>query len=190
MDDYAGYIFALLYLYKATLDEDYLLLSKQLCDKVFANFVDESGGLFLYSKDSEELILRPKETYDGAVPSGNSLMAYNAVTIALLTDNDDYKDKARKLLDFIVRDASRYPIGYAMFLVALMDYYDPPAKVTVVLDKNSDISDLPMQQLVDAVVTVLHEPTEQYKLKNGKTTFYVCKNHSCKPPVNDLKNIF
>lgn len=190
LDDYAGYIFALLCLYKATFEEDCLLLAKQLCNKVFDDFADNNGGLFLYGKESEELILRPKETYDGAVPSGNSLMAYNAVTIALLSDNEYYKDKVQKLLDFIARDASRYPIGYAMFLVALMDYYDPPAKVTVVLDKDTDIKALPLDKLNNMSVTVFREATEQYKLKNGKTTYYVCKNNSCKPPVNDLKDVF
>ncbi len=190
LDDYAGYIFALIYLYKATFQADYLLLAKQLLDKVLTNFADESGGLFLYSKDSEELILRPKETYDGAVPSGNSLMAYNAVTIALLTDNADYENKAKKLLDFIACDASRYPTGYAMFLEALMDYYDKPAKVTVVLDKATGIKDLPLDKFINAAVTVLSEPSKQYALKNGKTTYYICKSHSCKPPVNDFNQMF
>ena len=48
---------------------------------------------------------------------------------------------------------------------------------------------LPVKLIPDAAVTLLHKPTEEYPLKEGKTTFYVCKDHSCLPPVNDLGEV-
>ena len=78
LDDYAGYLFAQLALYGATLEEEYLDRAEHLCGKILADFQDSNaGGFYLYGAESERLILRPKETYDGAIPSGNSLMAWN-----------------------------------------------------------------------------------------------------------------
>ncbi|MBO4932368.1 MAG: thioredoxin domain-containing protein, partial [Clostridia bacterium] len=74
LDDYVACIFAQLSLYRATLEVEYLDRAKSLCDKVISDFSDPAGGFYLYSDGHEELILRPKETYDGAIPSGNSLM--------------------------------------------------------------------------------------------------------------------
>lgn len=190
LDDYAAYIFAQLSLYKATLDNEYLNRAKNLCDKVFADFSDNNGGFYLYSVNSEELILRPKETYDGATPSSNSLMAYNLVRLWLLTDDEKYKVAAEQQADFIAADASHSPVGYSMFLIALLEYSDPPIKITVVPDAKTDIHSLPFSFPANAVVKLLSQPTPEYPMKNAQTTYYVCKGHSCKPPVNDPKAIF
>ena len=111
LDDYANEILALLALYGATLDRSYLEKGERLCNRVIGQFYDGDdsgqwenengtggsetcsseagssweGGFFLYGKDNEQLILRPKETYDGAIFSGNSAMAYNLVQLSVLT---------------------------------------------------------------------------------------------------------
>ncbi len=189
LDDYASYIFAQLCLYRATLDNKYLDCAKQMCDKVVNDFCDNTGGYYLYGNQSEELILRPKETYDGAVPSGNSLMAYNFVKLYLLTSDDKYKDLAEKQLDFISAEASSYPTNHAMFLTALLEYNDPPMKVTIVADDKTDIKSLTLDLPANAMINLLTKPTGEYPLKNGKTTYYVCKGKACMPPTNDLNEI-
>jgi len=189
LDDYASYIFAQLTLYKATFDNKYTERAKTLCEKVNSDFSDNSGGFYLYSNNSEELILRPKETYDGAIPSGNSLMAYNFVRLALLTSDDKYIKSAEAQLDFLAGEASHYPIGYAMFLNALLEYNEPPLKITIALDKNTDINNLLFSLPEEAVAKVLPQPTDEYTLKDGKTTYYVCTKNSCLPPTNDLNEI-
>lgn len=93
LDDYANEIFALLALYEATLEGVYLERAREFCDKVIGEFYDEAqGGFFLYGKENEQLIIRPKETYDGAVPSGNSMMAYNLVWLHYLTGEERFRD--------------------------------------------------------------------------------------------------
>ncbi len=186
LDDYANYMFAQLSLYRATLDSKYLNRAKQMCDKVVNDFGDNTGGFYLYGNQSEELILRPKETYDGAIPSGNSLMAYNFVNLYYLTSEDKYKGLAEKQLDFISSEANSYPTNHAMFLVVLLEYNEPPMKVTVVVDDKTDTDNLPLTLPTNAIIILLTEPTEEYSLKNGKTTYYVCKGYSCMPPANDL----
>jgi uncharacterized protein YyaL (SSP411 family) len=189
LDDYASYIFAQISLYSATLDEEYLNIAKKLTEKVLNDFRDNYGGFYLYSDDSEELILRPKDTYDGAIPSGNSLMAYSLVRLWLFESDEKYKDLAERQLDFIAADASQNPISHAMFLVALLDYTAPPLKITVVVDEKTDGFSLPLTLPLNSIVKLLSEPTKEFPMKNNRTTYYVCKGHTCKPPVNDLNEV-
>lgn len=188
LEDYAYEVFALFSLYEATLDKCYLEKARQFCEKAIHDFWDEEqGGFFLYGAENESLILRPKETYDGAVFSGNSAMAYNLVRLSLLAGEKSFKELAEKQLRFMSVEAKQYPAGYAMFLMALSDYYDLPRKVTVVVKDKKDLASLPFKVPLDSIVCVLDHPTEEYPLKNDKTTFYVCEGHACRPPVNELE---
>ncbi|MBQ9112427.1 MAG: thioredoxin domain-containing protein [Clostridia bacterium] len=185
LDDYASYISAQLALYRATLEHEYMNRAERLCDKVLSDFADTAGGFYLYGKDHEELILRPKETYDGALPSGNSLMAYNLVSLSLLTDNERYKIQAERQLEHLSRDAAQYPTNHSMLLRALLMHDKPGMKITVAVDENTDKSSLPLAFPPDATIILLPHPTKEYPLKNGKTTYYVCRDHMCLPPTND-----
>ena len=126
------------------------------------------------SQNSESLILRVKETYDGAIPSGKSLMAWNLVRLS--------QPQAASQLDFLAGEAGDQLSGHAMFLLSLLEYYEPPRKITIVLADPADNPTLPS----DAIITLLHQPTQEYPLLNNKTTYYVCQGHSCQPPVNEL----
>ena len=185
LDDYAAFLFAQLALYAATLEETYLDRAEQLCRVICEKFQDgEKGGFFLYGEENEPLILRPKETYDGAIPSGNSLMAWNLARLSLVVSDDVYGPLAKRQLDFLAANAGQYPVGYGMFLLALLDYQDPPPKVIAVLPDMSEAERSPLVFPSDAVVR-LREPGDGYPLKNGAATFYVCRGHSCLPPVNE-----
>ncbi len=187
LDDYANVIFALLALYEATLDSNYLEKAGHFCKKTIADLYDnENGGFFLYGEQNEQLIMRPKETYDGAVPSGNSVMAYNLVRLSAITDDKRFKDLAERQLVFLRMEAGSYPAGHAMFLMALSDYMEQPEKVTIVLKENQKPEDLSCKLSLGTVVSVLEAPTEEYPLKDDKTTFYVCRGRSCLPPTNEL----
>jgi len=185
LDDYAACIFAQLALYGATLEKSCLVQAERLCRDTISKFQDEeNGGFYLYGEENESLILRPKETYDGAIPSGNSLMAWNLVRLSQLVSEETYGPLAEQQLDFLTADAKQYPAGYAMFLLALLEHSDPPPKVTVVLEDKSEVEKLPLALPAEAAV-ILRKPGAEYPLKNGKTTFYVCRDRSCLPPVNE-----
>ena len=188
VDDYAYEIFALLALYEATLEENYLKLAQQFCKKTVVEFWDEEeGGFFLYGKENEQLIMRPKETYDGAVPSGNSIMAYNLVQLSLLEGEENYSELLRKHLLFMNRESKQYPIGHAMFLTALLDFLEQPEKVVVVVKEEADLNYFSCKVSLNTIIRVFREPTKEYPLKNDKTTYYVCKGHSCQPATNEWK---
>ena len=190
LDDYAFSIYALLALYEATLDSTYLERAEALCKKAVSDFYDEEhGGFFLYGKAHEQLVLRPKETYDGAVFSGNSAMAYNLVRLSLLTGNERMQQLAKTQLAFMSDEAAGYPSGYTMYLLALLDHTDEPDRVTIVRKDAQELGGLACRIPLDTVVVIRDHPDERYPLKNDRTTYYVCREHSCQPPTNDFLTI-
>lgn len=187
LTDYSFQIFALLCLYEATFKSAYPEMAVKLCRKTLSDFFDETqGGFYLYGKEHEQLILRPKETYDGALPSGNSFMFYNLVKLSFLTDiteESPFASALTKQLRFMQSQASQYPAGACLFLTALSDYLSPPEKTVIVSGKDNIDKNLPCRFPLSASLRLLECPSSQYPLKNGKTTFYRCTGHTCLPPA-------
>lgn len=188
LDDYAFYAAALIELYNSTLDKNYLEKAKRLCGEAVRRFSDRDGdGFYLSETDSTELFMNPKETYDGAIPSGNSVMAYDLVRLYQLTENEEYCGLAEKQLSFLSERSVDHPSGHCMFLIAKMLFDEPPEHIAVVLENGADISGVKARLPFLANVSIVGESAE-YPLLNGKTTYYICKGNSCLPPVN--KNLY
>jgi len=186
LDDYAFYVFALLNLYEATLSSGYLEKAQRFCKKTTDFYDEKNGGFFINGKENERLILAPKETYDGAIPSGNAVMAYNLVRLFQITQDDSFGIWAEKQLAFMSTQAAQYPAGHSFYLLALAQHVDSPEHVTVVLKDGRTRETLKDKFRLNTVITVLERPTDDYRLLDGKTTFYVCKNRTCLPPTNDI----
>lgn len=188
LDDYAFYIYALINMYEATLENHYLERAVELNNKAIENFYDsEHGGFYLYGHDNEQLILKPKETYDGAIPSGNSVMAYNLVKLSAITNDSKLEAILQNQITFMSSVASMYPIGNSFYLLSLFMWLYPPKSIVCVLKDEIDLEKLKFP--LNTNVKILYKSTDEYKLINDKTTFYVCENHSCKPPTNRLDDI-
>lgn len=186
LDDYAYYIVALIELYNSTLDSSYLEKAEKICEEVVRRFLDnENGGFYLSESENTELFLNPKEIYDGAIPSGNSVMAYNLVRLYQLTENEKYRELAEKQMSFLSANASDYPAGYCMFLIAKMLYENPPEHITVALKNDSDLEEVRRNIPFLANISVVKE-SKEYPLLNDEITYYVCNNHVCLPPTNIL----
>ena len=181
LDDYAFYCYALLGMYEATLEERYLERAKELCCIAVEKFWDDdAAGFYLREKGADQLILKPKETYDGAVPSGNSVMAFNLVYLAQSLEDENMEDLARRQLRFMASQAQEYPAGYCFYLLALSRYLHPPVRIVcAVKDRHEEFP-------LGAVVRVIPGGNEEYPLCNAQTTYYICKDHSCLPPTNNL----
>lgn len=188
LDDYANLILALISLYEASLEQDYLKKALGLTEKVVCNFYDEeNGGFFLCGSDAETLIFKPKETYDGAMPSGNSVMAYNLVKLSQITRDAKIEESAEKQIRFMSAAAADYPMGYSFFLLALSRFLNPPVSI-VCVRSSKDI--FPGKFPPNAAVKLIDGETEpQYPMINGRTTYYVCNSKSCLPPTNNLEEV-
>jgi uncharacterized protein YyaL (SSP411 family) len=121
LDDYAFFIWALLELYEASMDITYLEKARAFCKHMKESFWDEEGGgFYLTDQESEPLIFRPKETYDGAIPSGNSAASYILIKLSKLTHIEEYHELGVKQLRYLAEQAEAYPAGHCFAMMALM----------------------------------------------------------------------
>ena len=183
LDDYAFAAFALLELSRASQRGEYLSLAESLCRRVLADFADrEGGGFFMTGRDGEELIFRPKETWDGAMPSGNSVMAWVLVRLSHLAEGGEWDGEALRQLGYMCGQAGRAPMGYAFFLLALSEHADPPERITAAAEPGADPAEFARALPPQALVTVLPGGSKQYPLLNGRAAYYVCTGRTCLPP--------
>ena len=194
LNEYANYIFAQLYLYNSTLDKSYLEQALFFCNESINIFWDTSNhGFYLYGNHNERLIIRPKDTYDGAMPSGNSVMAYNLVRLSMLTDDERFKNVCEQQIAYMSSIATNIPTAYAMYLTALTEFLDSPEFINIVIDNNDisrkyeDIRKIIFKASSSAIIKIQSGPTYDRPLKDGRTTYYVCKDHICLPPSNEYK---
>ncbi|MCL2054318.1 MAG: thioredoxin domain-containing protein [Oscillospiraceae bacterium] len=130
IDDYAFYSMALIYLYDASNDKKYLSRALEISKKAVSDFFDsENGGFFLYGKDSERLITRPKDSYDGAMPCGNSVMAYNLMRLSELFPRAGLGGVTDKHFKYMSASSRGYAAGFGFFMTTLLelDYSAPPS---------------------------------------------------------------
>ncbi len=120
LEDYSFFIYGLLQLYETVKENKYLDLGIKLSEDMIELFGDDrEEGLFFYSNISEQLIMRPKDIYDGAIPSGNSLAIMSLVKIYKLTEEEKYEKRAKEILYAFGEDINNNPLAYLYSLIAL-----------------------------------------------------------------------
>jgi hypothetical protein len=140
-------------------------------------FDDAEGGFFFSGRSNEKLIANPRETYDGAMPSGNSVMAFNLSRLAALTGSADFYALSEKQNAFMDGAASVYPAGHAFYLYSRL----PVKEVVCVPANREDLRKIRVRSNWIFRVT----DTPEFPILNGKTTFYVCEAGACLPPSNE-----
>ena len=189
LDDYAFYIASLIELYNSTLNKKYLEKAEKFCKETVRLYFDEKkGGFYLADPKNTELFINPKETYDGAIPSGNSVMAYNLVRLYGITEKEEYKELLEKQIIFMSAKAYEYPAGNTMFLIAMLLSENYVPHIRIILKESSDLNKIRGKLPFIADVSVELENIE-FPLLNNQTTFYVCKNYSCLPPTNSIETL-
>lgn len=191
LDEYAFDTAALLSLYEVTGEQNYLERAGRMAQAAMEQFEDSvSGGYFLYGTKNGTLITRPKETHDGALPSGNGMMAYCLVRLWQLGNGGEKNKKAaERQLEYLAAETAEYPTGHSMYLIGLLFYRNPPRKITVVLSSRDHAGDIMKKLPLYADIRILPEDNSEYSLINERTTYYVCQDHMCLPPVNEIPSI-
>jgi hypothetical protein len=203
LDDYAYLIWGLIELYEATYKPVYLQYAIRENQQMIRLFWDSNrGGFFLYGSDGEQLIARPKEVYDGALPSGNSVAAMNLLKLARLTGDQGLEDMAIRQLKAFADVVKQYPAAHTYFMMAAMFALYPTREIVFAGSKeNQDVMD--MIKAFNSVftphtVSLLHSDDEEgrqleqmvpyirdQKPVDGRATAYVCENFACKAPIVD-----
>jgi len=130
LDDYAFIIYGLIELYEATFNVKYLEAAKRLTDTMIEFFADQAGGFFMTASDAEILIIRPKEAYDGALPSGNSVAALILLRLQALTKKETYLTQINNLFNSFASSVDRAPYAHGFLLSALYWHLQGPVEIT------------------------------------------------------------
>ena len=182
LEDYAYLIWGLIELYFGTFEKAYLERALDLTNHVLSHFRDEGGGFFKTPDYGEEVLVRKREIYDGATPSGNSVMAFNLVRIGRLTEREDLVREAERCLESFGGEIGLIPSAHTFSVMAL----DLLVNGTLELKaRGRDVAGdlLKVQREVFVPEGVFYAEEE------GEKTFYLCRNYVCESPMKDVSEV-
>ncbi|MFL3050214.1 MAG: thioredoxin domain-containing protein [Candidatus Neomarinimicrobiota bacterium] len=207
LEDYAFFSWGLLELYEATFDVGYLSEAINLTDLMIDLFWDNvNGGFYFTAYDGEKQIVRTKDLYDGAIPSGNSVAAMVLLRLGRIAGNSKYEEMAFTIGKVFSEKISQAPTGYTQLLSAIDFGIGPSYEIVVVGDRKSkdtqamlnyiQESFLPNKVLIlkpsdsqlNEVVRIAPFTDTQVAI-SGMATVYVCQNYSCKTPTTDINEM-
>ncbi len=193
LDDYAYYIQACIHLQEITGESLYLLKAKVLTEYVIANFVEVDTGFFYYTHQHQtDVIVRKKEVYDGAVPSGNAIMASNLLYLGIAFNETNWQSHAIDITQNLSTAISRYPTSFGVW-ASLVQLQTNGIKEIIVTGLNA------LQYIKPLLKIFLPNKIMQTAIafKNGfvlldqkefndESIFYMCENYACKEPENNF----
>jgi uncharacterized protein YyaL (SSP411 family) len=202
-EDYAFIIFGLLELYQTTFDPNYLTKAVGLQELLTADFSDDkNGGFYSTSRQSHELPVRPKELYDGAIPSANSVALLNLLRLARLTGETKWAEQAQTLLRAFSGAVHAHPAGFTFFLTAL-DFALHPGDDVVITGEAEAPDTLKMLSALNVTfspngITLVKTSDNARQLAGvaaytdgldvvaGRATAHICKGGSCRESTTDV----
>jgi uncharacterized protein YyaL (SSP411 family) len=204
LDDYAFFVAALLDLYEADFNPQHLETAIGLTDQMRDLFEDTAGGGFFTTAEGDDsLLLRMKDDYDGAEPSGNAIALIDLLRLAQITNRADYHSAAESTLRALSRRILTQPPAVPQMLVALA--YSLASKRQVVLagDSGASLTKTLLRRLHDhflpnSITLLIYSEDTRSKLASlipvigsmrevdGQPTAYVCRNYVCQLPTNEV----
>jgi uncharacterized protein YyaL (SSP411 family) len=204
LDDYAFLVWGLIELYETSFNPGYLELARDLTKTQIEHFWDTKNNAFFFTADdSEELLVRQKDAYDGAIPSGNSVSMLNLIRLARLLGDEEVEARSTEIPEFFSDIINRSPTGFSFMLTSL-DYALGPSHEVVIaggLDEDDTqmiLGELRSRFLPNTVVLLRSDEetskslndlapfSKFYDRVNDRVTVHVCINHNCKLPTNDI----
>jgi uncharacterized protein YyaL (SSP411 family) len=204
--DYAFLIQGLLSLYQTTYDLRFAEQAQELQKEMTANFWDEeNGGFFSTPGGSVELPVRPKELYDGAIPSANSVALFNLLILSRLTGDPQFEDRAQAQIRAFAGTVKSQPSAFTYFLCAL-DFALRPGEEIVITgepqatDTRELLAALNLNFTPNKVAIVKTEQnaeqlnkfagyTDGLEVTKGKATAHICRNGSCTGSTTDTQTM-
>ncbi len=192
LDDYAFLIEAMLAVAEICQDHPLLLEAGRLVDHVVDQFLDpEAPAFFFTARDHHDLLLRRKDRYDGATPSGNAVMVGNLHRAGILLDRPDWRSLAAQCLRASLGDLLKFPTSFGQWASDLFDMVFPIPEIAVLGPDAVPLSEqLLLDYLPSRVLMAAETPVPSFPLLAGKSTvpgknlFYVCSNFTCTYPVD------
>lgn len=193
-DDYACLIRACILIYEITFDENWLHEAKKLTAFVFENFSGDQDALFFMTpKNEANIIARPKDFYDGALPSGNAVMAENLMKLGIIFDDKDFTARRESMMQSIAGHALKFPTSFSYWLMVMGWIVNGSEELVVVgKDFQPAVKEIGRSYIPNKIIMASENVNSNFPLlenkeeMNGKLTFYRCKNYACLRPTNNL----
>jgi uncharacterized protein len=193
LDDYATLIAALIHLQEITGDAAWLHQARRVLHYVIEHFSDPETGFFFYTHEAQQdVILRKKEIYDGATPSGNSMMASNLLYLSVVFHEAEWAERARRMVSAMQQPVTTHPGsfgGWATIFQALT-YSIPEVVITGVSPENARkefLSHLiPYRVFQSMQVENTQFPLLRDKPVDPGPLIFLCKDYACQLPVNEV----
>jgi len=196
LDDYAYLIEAYIQLQEITGEASYLVRAKELSDWVIANFSEEDTGYFYYTHTGQDdVIVRKREIYDGATPSGNSIMAANLFYLGTVFDLQVWKTRALNNVTGLKDVLLRYPGSFGVWatLINGLTYqlYEIVLSGSRSEKKHLEFLKMGIPNRVFQINSVTHSdlPLLRNKPVDGPSQFFLCRDYSCQQPVKEVSEL-
>jgi len=203
LEDYAFYADGLLALYQTTFEPRWFRQAQSLVDTVLEHFADEAGGGFFdTANDHEQLVSRPKNVQDNAIPSGNGMAVKVLLLLAAYTGQEKYNAAARSALAALQEPLVQYPAAFAQWLSNVEFAVAGPKEIAIIGNPTDDATrqllsaaQLPYRpnQVVAAApednVAGHPELLAHRPMQSGQPTAYVCQNFTCRRPVTSVEEL-
>jgi len=200
-EDYAALLEALCTLAERD-DSTWLGDARTVADELLRLFHDgDAGGFFTTGHDAEQLIVRPKDLFDDATPSANSLAANGLLRLAALTGESRYEAPALEILSLLARPMASHPSAFAHLLAALERAMSPPVEIAIVGDPGDAATRAlraeVARRFIPSSVTLAGPPgagrdsplLAGRELRDGRATAYVCEHYTCRQPVTSAAEL-
>lgn len=194
LDDYAALMEALLTLFEATQEKAYIRKAADLMEMVRSRFLDEDTKMFYFtSAEQKDTVVRKKDLYDSAVPSGNSTMCLHLWMLGRYLDRSDYREQAFTMLVQMREALMRFPTSFARWARCFTAQVFPGPEIAIVGPAWSGTwRELQQTYWPNRLVMAAEAGEETWPLLQDRTTakdktlIYVCENYSCQLPVQSV----
>jgi uncharacterized protein YyaL (SSP411 family) len=196
LDDHAYLIQALIHLQEISGNADYLYRAKSLTQWVIDRFSEEETGFFFYTNsEQQDVIVRKKEVYDGAIPSGNAIMAFNLQYVGVVFDNTSWRERALKMCAGLQQAVHRYPGSFGVWATMILSIVGGIAEIAIIGNDVEPVRRELLQHFIPfRVVQSAPSANSDLPLLAGKppspdTQIYLCKNYQCSVPVQKVSDL-
>ena len=202
LDDYAFFVKSLLDLYESTFNETYLQKAMTIADTAIEKFYDKDNyGFFDSEPGASDIILRTKDVYDGAEPSGNAIMIEDFLRLSYFTDNKIYMETAENSIKYFYNEIENLPFSSPQMLNNIIYLLVSPKEILF----TGDLQENPLSEMIKYIhgkflpFKILLHADKKAEENSGfikkiirdynSAKFYICENKNCKLPIDNLEDL-
>ncbi|HUR09742.1 MAG TPA: hypothetical protein VM012_00130, partial [Flavitalea sp.] len=196
LDDLAYLVQACIHLQEITGEGSYLIKGKELTERIINEFGSESNSFFYYTPEGQkDVIVRKQEIYDGATPSGNSVMAWNLYYLGIVFDRQNWLEQALKMCNSLEPVILKYPSSFGIWATLMQSLaYGIPEIALIGENFGNLYRDILRTFIPFKIFQSAPRPSKDFPLLDNKPytsepKLYLCKNYSCQSPVTEIDTL-